>query len=80
MRRPRWKRGKDRATPLVPAVKVRLGDKVWHWHAFWLQGVPYGHWERCLVIGLSKDGLVSVQTNYGYCRKVGLAALFIEKP
>lgn len=75
-----WRRGKQRGTQLVPARKVRLDDRVFYLHVYYISGVRYVNWQLSVVIGKRGSGLVTIQTIYGFIKNVLVESLYIEVP
>jgi hypothetical protein len=68
-----WK-GKDKWTPLVPVGRVRLGDKVWWLHTYWLGGYPTSY-HRIGLVEAKRGKVCLVRDRYGHTAEMEVSKL-----
>jgi hypothetical protein len=69
-----WK-GKDRLTPLVPAGRVSLGDKVWWQESYWLAGHQTTYW-KVGIIQVKRGKMCVIRDRYNHEWTVAVGMLF----
>jgi len=72
-----WK-GKDKWTALVPARRLRLGQKVWWIHTYWLGGYPTSYTKIGLV-ETKRARTCVVRDRYGHTWEVEMKDLMVPE-
>lgn len=67
-------RGKSRWDDLVPAGRIRLGDRVWWSHTSWVAGYPSTYWQMGLV-ETKRNQTCVVRDRYGHTWEVEVGRL-----